>query len=170
MGERPFSALAKVYRIAGRYVKRRAVRICDVPLRVREKPFWLKVFNRRAAVALLGTVYLPGGFRARHEGTARFDDVLDHESIHVARQHAAGMLRWHLLYALSRRFRWEEEKAAYRSELRRLRARGEDLAPEARERLAAELAGAKYLYMTDAATARAFIDEALREPAPPPAI
>ena len=141
-----------------------------MPLRVRDKPFWMKVFNRRAVVALLGTVYLPTGFRERHEGTPRYADVLDHESIHIARQHAVGMVRWHLRYALSRRFRWEEEKSAYGSELRRVRARGEDLSEEERRSLAADLSGPKYLFMTDAATARAFIDEALRPPPPLPAI
>jgi hypothetical protein len=140
-----------------------------MPLRVRDKPWWMKVFNRRAVVAFFGTVYLPAGFRERYAGTPHYDDVLDHEAIHVARQHAAGMWRWHLRYVLSRRFRWEEEKAAYRSQLRRLRDRGEDLAEADRERLAADLSGGMYLFMTDRSTARAFVEEALGPaPVPPP--
>jgi hypothetical protein len=127
-------------------------------MQVREKPWWLRLMNAQAPIAFWGTVYLPPKFRERLAGTSRLDDVIDHESIHVARQHARGMARWHLLYALSPRFRWREEQAAYHSSLRRLRARGETLAPEARDRLARELSGAKYLFMTTRREARAFID------------
>ncbi len=138
-------------------------------LRVRDKPWWMRTWNRRATIAFFGTVYLPKGFRAAFEGTVAMEDVLDHEAIHVARQHAAGMWRWHARYVLSRRFRWQEERAAYHSTLRRRAARGEALGDAERERLAAVLSGWQYLRMTDRATARAFIDAALAEvPAGPP--
>ena len=137
-------------------------------MRVREKPWWLGLWNRSAPMALFGTVYLPKGLRERLSGTPRLDDILDHEAIHVARQHAHGMVRWHLRYVFDRRFRWREERAAYHSSLTRMRDRGDVLGDEQRDRLAAELASRKYLFMTSRAAARAFIDACLAPPAPRP--
>lgn len=131
---------------------------------VRNKPWWMGVVNGEAPLALWGTIYLPKRLRERLAGTARLDDILDHEAIHVARQHARGMARWHLRYALSRRFRWREEMAAYHSSLGRLRARGETLGAAERVRLAAALAGPKYLFMTTKKEARAFVDACLDGP------
>jgi hypothetical protein len=133
-------------------------------MRVCNKPWWLRLWNRDAPMAFWGTVYLPEGLGERLAGTEELADVLDHEAIHVARQHARGMARWHLRYALSRRFRWREEMAAYHSSLGRLRARGATLDAAARERLAAALAGPKYLFMTTRAEARAFLDGVLDGP------
>lgn len=130
-------------------------------MRIREKPWWLRLFNADAPIAFFGTVYLPPRLQKRLAGSPRLEEILDHEAIHVARQHARGMLRWHLRYALDRRFRWREEKAAYHSSLRLLRARGGTLPPAERERLARVLAGPKYLFMTTRREARAFIDECL---------
>jgi len=135
-------------------------------MEIREKPLWMRLMNRDAAVAFFGNVYLPKGLKERleREDPERLSDLVDHEMIHVARQHAAGMVRWHLGYVLSRRARWREERAAYHSTLRRLRARGRDLAGDQRERLARELSGVRYLFMTSREEARAFIDRVLEKP------
>lgn len=130
---------------------------------VRTKPLWMRLWARSAVIAFWGAVYFPPGMRERleREDPERLADILDHEMIHIARQWAWGRLPWHLSYALSRRFRWQEERAAYHSSLARLRARGATLSAEERERLAATLAGPTYLFMTTKARARAFIDRVL---------
>jgi hypothetical protein len=121
----------------------------------------MRIFNRGAVVAFFGNVYFPPGLRERleREDPARLADILDHEAIHVARQHAAGMVSWHLRYALRPSFRWLEEAAAYHSTFARMRARGEVPDAAERERIARELSGAKYLFMTSRAAARAFVDQ-----------
>ena len=128
---------------------------------VREKPLWLRLFNAQAPLALWGTVYLPPGLRESLAGRPELDDILDHEAIHVARQHAHGMAAWHAGYVFSRRFRWREEQAAYHSSLGRLRVRGEPMSEAARDDLAARLSGRMYLFMTSKRDARAFIDRCL---------
>ncbi len=132
-------------------------------MEIRTKPLWLRLFNRRQVLAFFGKVYFPPGLREQLERDApeRLADILDHESIHVARQHARGMVPWHLLYVLSRSFRWQEERAAYHSSLRRARTRGAAPDEAERERLAAALSGATYLFMTSKGEARAFIDRTL---------
>jgi hypothetical protein len=129
-------------------------------MQVRVKPLWMRIFNRSATIAFWGNVYLPPGERERLErdDPERLADILDHEMIHVARQHAFGVARWHLKYLVSRKFRWHEEMAAYHSSLRRVRARGRTLAPEERALLAKRLAGPGYVFMTSEAAARRFID------------
>jgi hypothetical protein len=136
---------------------------------IRVKPLWMRLVNREAVVAFLGRAYFPPGMHERlaKEDPERLADILDHEMIHVARQRGRGMIAWHVLYALSRDFRWQEEMAAYHSSLRRLRARGADLDEAARERLARDLSGWKYLFMTSRERARRFVDRVLDEaPAP----
>jgi len=132
-------------------------------MQVRTKPLWMRLWNRSAVIAFWGAVYFPPGLRERLERDEpeRLRDLLDHEMIHVARQHGRGMAAWHVGYALSRAFRWREEMAAYHSSLGRLRARGETLDAAARERLAGELSGGKYLFMTSRERARRFVDRCL---------
>lgn len=127
-------------------------------VRIRHKPWWLRLWAPSAPIAFFGTIYIPREVRARLEGTPLFDDIVDHEMIHVARQHAKGMVRWHFRYLFDARFRWREEMAAYHSQLRRMRARGDTLSAERRDRLARELSGPKYLFMASRREARAFID------------
>jgi hypothetical protein len=131
-----------------------------MPLSIRTKPLWMRLFNRGAVIAFFGRVYFPPGLRERleREDPERLADILDHESIHVGRQHALGIVRWHLDYVLSRRFRWQEEQAAYHSGLSRLRSRGGTLSEAERDRLADRLSGPMYLYMTSRKEARGFID------------
>lgn len=138
-------------------------------MEIRTKPLWMRIFSRRAVVAFFGRVYFPPGVRERleREDPQRLADILDHEMIHVARQHARGMVRWHVLYALSRRFRWQEEMAAYHSSLKRAKARGAVPSEEDRERLAAALSGWKYLFMTTRERARRFIDRTIAQEPPP---
>ena len=131
-------------------------------LEVRDTPWW---FPFPHPFAPFGRIYLPKKLRERLLRTApeQLADIIEHEMIHVARQHARGMLRWHLLYALSKRFRWNEEKAAYHASLRRRLARGDRPSDRELDRMAATLSGRLYLWMTDLVTARAFLDAVIAE-------
>jgi hypothetical protein len=140
----------------------RGVRMQGGGLPLGTHPWWWP-FTRSAPMAVWGRVWLPRGLRERLSRTdpERLGDIIEHETIHVARQHARGMALWHLRYVLSRRFRWDEEKAAYHASLTRLRQRGGTLAPHERAMLARLLAGPRYGFMTRRPAARAFIDAVL---------
>jgi hypothetical protein len=128
-----------------------------MPPVIRDTPFWNPV---KVPMALFGTVHIPRAIRERLEASdpERLKDLVDHEMVHVARQHALGMLGWHLRYALSPRFRWNEEKAAYWTSIRRRLLRGDRLGPVERDRFAAVLAGRAYFWMCSKPEARAFLD------------
>lgn len=147
---------------AARAAASAAFQLPAIPAQIRDWPRW---FPFPRPMALYGRILLPRGLRARleQEDPEALLDILDHEMMHVARQHARGMLRWHLLYVLSKRFRWNEEKAAYASCLGRRVARGDVPTPEERERLSQILSGRPYVYMTDGPTARSFICAVIRD-------
>ena len=130
--------------------------------RIRDRPRWWPV-PANTSMAVFGRIYIPRRLREELERTdpELLADIVEHETIHVARQHARGMLRWHLMYVFSRRFRWEEEKAAYYASLTRLRSRGGDLSEVERAALARRLSRWPYGFMTSAESARAFIDAVL---------
>ncbi len=123
---------------------------------------WFWPLGRVVPTALWGRCRRPA--RAGAALRARLGAGLDeHARIGCARQWARGRLRWHLGYLFSKRFRWEEEKAAWWAWIAWRVRRGRPPEPAAREALVRLLAGPSYGYMTDRREAARFVAAALAQ-------
>lgn len=127
-----------------------------------EAPFWLPA--RRDVAVVRGRLYAPGRMLRALQGDERArGDLEERGRIRLARQHARGVLVWHALSLLSKRFRWEEAKAELYGALLR-RAREGALPDEAeRERMVAGLRGTRLFPIASEDRARRYLADALAE-------
>lgn len=93
---------------------------------VKEKPFWLKLWNRDAIITFFGTIYVEKErVRDLRFPTRPLDEsLIVHETFHAWRQKEVGMWVWHWRYLTSREFRWKEERTAYEAQFACLRGYG----------------------------------------------
>ena len=81
---------------------------------IMERPEWLKAPDG-FLLAMWGTIWVPRGQLEmwEHPTTAAQKALLEHERQHVQRQYEVGLFEYHMRYSNDRKFRWQEEKAAY---------------------------------------------------------
>lgn len=120
-------------------------------------PAWVPLSR---PVACWGTIWAPR--RARGDGLLAAADE-ERARVALARQWGRGRLAWHLRYLLSRRFRWDEERAGWLAAIERRLLGGGEVGPEQMDRIARRIADRLFFGVADLAEARRFVARAVRE-------